>query len=207
MVKLSNIDFFRKVPVDLTQTTRRGGILSIGVATVIGLVLFLEIWTYFVGETKAHLVLDANSDSKLDINFEISFYELPCRYATVELWDYLGKNKLDVSSHIRKTVIRGDEGEQRKHDYHDQPAPVAEKIDHENDRAKDIPVQIAQLSSSNYGGFLKDHEYTFVLYYVDVCYSQFQPSTLRRLSVSYVLLHALSFSVHRLTSSCLLSSR
>lgn len=173
MVKLSNIDFFRKVPVDLTQTTRRGGILSISVATVIGLVLFLEIWTYFVGETKAHLVLDANSDSKLDINFEISFYELPCRYATVELWDYLGKNKLDVSSHIRKTVIRGDQGEHRKHDYHDRPGPEVEKYDHASDRAKDIPVQIAQLSASNYGGFLKDHEYTFVLYYVDVRFYAF----------------------------------
>lgn len=168
MPKLSNFDVFRKVPLDLSQSTRRGGLLSISVAVVIGIVLFCETWTYLEGETKSHIVLDSNSESKLDINFDISFLELPCRFATVELWDYLGNAKLDVSSTIKKTVISGHAGEEIKHEYLHKGAPAVETIPDEQHK-KDVPTQVITLDSSRYGSYLKENEYTFVLYYVDVC--------------------------------------
>lgn len=168
MMKLSTIDIFRKVPIDLTQTTRRGGLLSIMVASVIGLVLFCETWTYFAGETKSHIVLDTNSESQIDINFELSFYELPCQYATIEMWDYLGNNKLDVSAHVKKRVIGGHHGEEHKHEYQDKGTAHTEKIAHD-DHTKSQPAQLVQLTASNYGSYLKENQYTFVLYYVDWC--------------------------------------
>lgn len=167
MPGFSSLDIFRKVPVDLTQTTRRGGIISMFVAAVIGMVLFCETWTYFAGETKSHVLLDSNTESKLAINFELSFYELPCRFATIELWDYLGNNKLDVSARVRKTVIGGQEGEELKHDYEHRALPQTEKIAHD-DNSKSLPNEVVQLQSNNYGSYLKENEYTFVLYYVDV---------------------------------------
>lgn len=173
MLKLSSLDIFRKVPVDLTQTTKRGGFLSIFVASLMGMVLFFETWTYLAGETKSHIVLDRNSESKLDIHFELSFYELPCRFATIELWDYLGNNKLDVSSHVHKTVIGGgNDPLQHKHAYHpgdkDTHTVHTETVAHD-DSSRNHPTKPEQLSSRNYGSFLKDNEYTFVLYYVDWC--------------------------------------
>lgn len=175
MPKLSAMDIFRKVPVDLTQTTRRGGMMSMFVAAVIGMVLFCETWTYFVGETKSHVLLDSNSESKLEINFEISFYELPCRFATIELWDYLGNNRLDISSRVRKTVIGGQQGEELKREYERKVIPQTEKIAHD-DHTKNLPEQVVQLDSTNYGSYLKENEYTFVLYYVDVSQSlHFRP--------------------------------
>lgn len=166
MVKLSNFDVFRKIPTDLTQATRRGGFLSLSVAVLISLVLFCEIWTYIEGETKSHIVLDTNREAQLEINFDISFFELPCRFATIEVWDYLGNAKLDVSKQIRKTVIGGERGEEHKRDYHHQGDAVTEKVDpkhHEH-----IPEEVESLSTGNYGQYLKQNEYTFVLYYVDV---------------------------------------
>lgn len=139
------------------------------VAAVIGLVLFCEIWTYFQGETKSRVYLDSNSESKLVINFELSFYELPCRYATIELWDFLGNNKLDISSKVRKTVIGGQHGEELKHEYEHKKAPETEKIAHD-DHSKKVPDEVVRLDSSNYGSYLKKNDYTFVLYYVDVCF-------------------------------------
>lgn len=167
MVKLSNVDFFRKVPTDLTQATRRGGILSIFVASLISIVLFCEVWTYLEGETKSKIILDDNNQSKLDIYFDVSFYELPCRYASVEAWDYLGNAKLDVSAKIRKTVITGDRGEQQKGDFEHRPLPPTEQVAH-NDPSKAEPHQVVSLDSATYGKYLKENEYTFVLYYVDV---------------------------------------
>lgn len=155
------------MPIDLTQTTRRGGILSITVATVIGLTLFLETWTYFAGETKSRIILDSNSGSEVDINLELSFYEPPCRYATIEVWDYLGNNKLDVSSHIQKTVI-GQHGKLHSQNFRHDPIPAPEKIAHD-DHTKSPPNEVVKLLSSNYGSYLKQNEYTFVLHYVDWC--------------------------------------
>lgn len=166
MVKLSNVDFFRKVPADLTRATRRGGLLSIAVACLIGLVLFCEVWTYLEGETKSRIVLDSNSESKLDINFEISFFELPCRFATIEVWDYLGNAKLDVSSKIRKTVLGGEHGEKHMTEYKHPGKVNTEKVDKREDIH--LPEEVVTLTSKSYGQYLKQNEYTFVLYYVDV---------------------------------------
>lgn len=167
MIKLSNVDIFRKIPTDLTQATRRGGILSITVAAVIGLVLFCEVWTYIEGETKSRIVLDTNRESQLEINFDITFFELPCRFANIEVWDYLGNAKLDVSSQVRKTVIGGELGEEHKRDYQHAGTTVTEHVDHREHAH--VPEEVVQLSSSNYGQYLKQNEYTFVMYYVEWC--------------------------------------
>lgn len=167
MPKLSALDLFRKVPTDLTQATRRGGVLSIIVASLIGVVLFLEIWTYAAGETRSRIVLDSNREAKLDLNFQLSFLELPCRFATVELWDYLGNSKLDVSASIKKTVITGEMGQTKKEQFIDPRAPVTE---HVAPNPPDVPHGVMKVSTSEYGPLLKANEYTFVLYYVDVCF-------------------------------------
>ena len=90
---LSNLDMFRKVPKDLTSATRHGGQLSLLVKGLIALVRTLETWTYLAGETRLKIVLDTNNAPKLEVHFEVSFYELPCRLACIEAWDYLGKSK------------------------------------------------------------------------------------------------------------------
>ncbi|PXF47973.1 Protein disulfide-isomerase 5-3 [Gracilariopsis chorda] len=110
MIKLASLDLFRKVPRDLTQATRRGGVLSLSVASFISLVLFCEVVNYIRGDTKSRLVLDNNSDQLLDINFRLSFYELPCRFATIEAWDFLGNSRLDVTAKIEKTVLSAEHG-------------------------------------------------------------------------------------------------
>lgn len=177
MPKLSALDIFRKVPHDLTQATRRGGLLSLFVASLIGLVLFCEVWTYVEGETKSHIVLDNNSESKLAIHFSLTFFELPCRYATIEVWDYLGNSKLDVTTNVKKTVIGGEHGEEHKYDFEPEGKVHTEIVDpRDHDH---LPEEAVQLNSQSYGAFLKEHEYTFVLYYVDVSHLLFTARSCR----------------------------
>lgn len=165
-MNLSSLDIFRKIPKDLTQTTRRGGILSLAVTCVLSLVVLCEVWTYLAGETHSKIVLDTNREAKLDIHFEISFYELPCRFANIELWDYLGNAKLDASEHVRKTIITGENGEYHKRDYVHSGDPNTQAMDHDHG-AKELG-HLVELSPQNYGSYLKANEYTFVLYYVNV---------------------------------------
>ncbi|CDF35887.1 Protein disulfide-isomerase, PDIA-6 Membrane [Chondrus crispus] len=167
MFKISMLDLFRKVPVDLTQATRRGGLLSLAVATIIGLVLFCEVWTYLEGETKSRIILDSNTESKLEINFEISFFELPCRFANVEVWDYLGNAKLNVDADISKTILGHEQNENHLTEYKDKGTVATQLVDKHEDAH--LPEQVVELTSSNYGQYLKQNEYTFVIYYVNWC--------------------------------------
>lgn len=163
----SKLDIFRKIPKDLTSATRQGGILSITVSCIIGIVLFFETWTYFAGETHSKIVLDSSSEPKLQVHFKISFYELPCRFANIEAWDYLGKSRLDVTSNIEKTVITGTNGEIHKGKYHHESIPVPNTVRQVDDT---IPGTGAVIESSTqeFAKILKQNEYTFVLYYVKV---------------------------------------
>lgn len=167
---LSGVDFFRKVPKDLTNSTRQGGLLSLLVVGFISLVVLLETWTYMAGETKSKIVLDRSNEPKLEVHFEVSFYELPCRFANIEAWDYFGNAKLDVTKKIEKTVITGNNGEIKKGRYvasnHKvvQPTSVKQVDD-------SIPGTGAVIESStkDFAPILKGNEFTFVLYYVRWC--------------------------------------
>ncbi len=164
---LSALDLFRKVPKDLTASTRHGGLLSLFVMALISLVVMLETWTYMAGETKSKIVLDRSNEPKLDVNFDVSFYELPCRFATIEAWDYLGKSKLDVTSKIEKTVITGTNGEIVKGRYiaNNVKQPAVRQVD------DSIPGTGAVIDATTreFAPILRQSEYTFVLYYVQWC--------------------------------------
>ncbi|CAN8074456.1 unnamed protein product [Agarophyton chilense] len=162
MIKLATIDLFRKVPRDLTHATRRGGLLSLSVAAVIGVVLFCEVVNYVRGDTKSRLVLDSNSNQLLDINFSLSFFELPCRYATIEAWDFLGNSRLDVTGRIDKTVLSAEHGQIHMQPYKELMPPETERVAH-------APGHATELDGVSYGRFLKENEYTFVLYYATWC--------------------------------------
>lgn len=162
MLKLATLDLFRKIPRDLTRSSHRGGFLSLFVAALISLVLFCEVTDYIRGETKTRLVLDNNADQQVDINFRLSFYELPCHFATIEVWDYLGNSRLDVTTQISKTVLSAEHGLAHMQPFEEGRVPTTEKVGQ-------VAAHATQLDADSYGRFLKQSEYTFVLFYVDWC--------------------------------------
>lgn len=166
---LSNFDIFRKVPKDLTSATRHGGILSLTVMSLIALVFMFETWTYLAGETHSKIVLDNSDEPKLEVHFEVSFYELPCRFASIEAWDFLGKSKLDVSANIDRTIITGDNGEILKGTYKHMPVDFSQDIHQVDDTIPDTGL-VTEASTQTFATILKENEYTFVFYYVTVCF-------------------------------------
>lgn len=57
---IENIARMVKVPVDLTETRRRGRVLSMEVEAIIRIVSFRKNWKYFASETKSCVYLDYN---------------------------------------------------------------------------------------------------------------------------------------------------
>ncbi|CAM9446379.1 unnamed protein product, partial [Heterosigma akashiwo] len=123
------LDFYRKVPQDLTETTKLGKGLSIATIVLIVVMFIAEFRAFIDSGHETSLVMDPNDDLKLRINFNISMLELPCEYAAIDLYDVLGTNKLNYTKNVlkwnmdaggSKGVFYGRQMEQRdlKHDDH-----------------------------------------------------------------------------------------
>jgi protein disulfide-isomerase-like protein len=75
------------------------------------LVFVFELWTYLAGEVETSVMLDTNREQLLQINFKVTMMRLPCEFASVDVWDYLGNNRLDLTKNIHKTMVSGPTGE------------------------------------------------------------------------------------------------
>jgi thiol-disulfide isomerase/thioredoxin len=173
---LSSLDLFRKIPRDLTQATSHGGALSLLVFTVLSAVLLLEVWTYAAGETKSKIVLDQNMESKLQVNFAVSFPELPCRFAQIEAWDYLGNSKLDIGGLVTRTILTGEHGDQARGEHiadaivHEKAAPGSAAAALKDMNPGKVPSEsVTDVHADRFAGLLKEREYTFVLFYANWC--------------------------------------
>lgn len=111
MLKLSSYDVFRKLPRDLTHGTSQGGVLSVLTVALMAVVFLFEAWTYLAGEVETAVMLDTNREQLLQINFKITTLRLPCEFASVDVWDYLGNNRLDLTKDLHKTMVSGPMGE------------------------------------------------------------------------------------------------
>lgn len=165
---LSSLDLFRKIPADLTHATTHGGALTLLVFTTLSSVLILETWTYVAGSTHSKIVLDRNTDDKLALNFAVTFLELPCRFAEVEMWDYLGNAKLDISGQIERNVVSGDRGQFVGKKYDRTDGGIVHPM---SDGSHDVLLSdyVFDATAESFGIKLKQHTFTFVLFYVEWC--------------------------------------
>ena len=80
---LRGIDMFRKIPADLTSATTTGAILSVAAAAFMAFLFVVELWAFLGSTVQTGVILDANTDTLLRINFNVTMLDLPCEYAAV----------------------------------------------------------------------------------------------------------------------------
>ncbi|CAM9175601.1 unnamed protein product, partial [Choristocarpus tenellus] len=133
---IKTFDFYRKIPLDLTETTVQGALMS-GCALFFMLVLFLcELRAFLTPEMYSTVSIDTNTDSRLRINFNITMLDLPCEFTSVDVLDVLGTNKINITKNIvkwhtdekgikREFHGRNREQETIKHDEHHRDIELA----------------------------------------------------------------------------------
>jgi len=141
---LKRLHFYRKTPVDLTEATSTGGVISI-CALVIMLYLFVsQLVMFWQVSTVTDIVMDnsSGSQSTMGIDFDVTLARLPCQYASVDVFDILGTARINVTEgkhnfHITKTRVVTDEktmkripGAKLKHAHDNKVAPREEKREH-----------------------------------------------------------------------------
>ncbi|KAG6536684.1 hypothetical protein ZIOFF_001744 [Zingiber officinale] len=89
--KLKSVDFYRKIPRDLTEASLSGAGLSIIAAFFIMFLFGMELNNYLTVSTLTSVIVDRSSDGEfLRIDFNISFPALSCEFASVDVSDVLG---------------------------------------------------------------------------------------------------------------------
>lgn len=116
MEGLKRLHFYRKTPVDLTEATSTGGIISV-CALVIMVYLFIsQLVMFWQVQTVTDIVMDNSSGSQatMGIDFDVTLARLPCQYASVDVFDILGTARINVTEgkhnfHVTKTRVITDE--------------------------------------------------------------------------------------------------
>lgn len=168
---LPSIDFYRRVPRDLTESTMLGIIMSI-IALILMVVLFFsETIAFARSSIVTSLIVDESADSQLRINFNLTFWELHCDYIVIDVLDALGTNRQNVTKNVEKwqldsegqrRIFSGRNREQREV-VHEEHSETLQQL-HENG-VHAIPL----LTEGEFNDFLKGNEMVFIDFFAPWC--------------------------------------
>ena len=119
------MDFYRKVPTDLLEGNVQSNYLSILTLVTIVVLIITETSSFLKTDIASTLSMDytpsqtigsgsgskkyqntnPRNPHKLQINFNITMHALSCDYASVDVWDVLGTNQVDMNSNIEKWAL------------------------------------------------------------------------------------------------------
>jgi len=169
LAKFRELDFYRRLPKDLTEQTAHGSALSI-CASFFMLILFIaELWSYLSLTTTSNVVIDADRNNLLRINFNISVPEIPCEFAIVSIVDVLGTRTENVSRNVNKWQLDAD-GVRRKYEGRNmEQLDLLHDVHHDLDELHANGVHAVPMDEHSFDDWLKGHHYTFVNFYAPWC--------------------------------------
>ncbi|KAI3755855.1 hypothetical protein L1987_55664 [Smallanthus sonchifolius] len=105
-VFLLTCPFFRKTPRDLTEASLSGAGISILAAISMIFLFGMELHSYLTVSTTTAIIIDKSSiEDTVRVDFNVSFPFLSCEFASVDVSDVLGTNRLNITKTIRKYSI------------------------------------------------------------------------------------------------------
>ena len=103
MPRVRDAHFFRKVPRDVSEATKIGGILSILAVLTIGWLVREEYILFRRVKLTTELHLDQSSNASplgpehagdIRINLNLTMHRIPCLYAHLQVADHVGSHKM-----------------------------------------------------------------------------------------------------------------
>jgi len=102
---LKSFDFFQKISVEnITKPTIIGSILSLSAISIMCFLLLREIYDFYTPTFVKDTIIHHDSDqlSKIHVNFNIHFYNMPCGLISVDQLDSMNNHRMDISDTLRK---------------------------------------------------------------------------------------------------------
>ncbi|KAJ8483615.1 hypothetical protein OPV22_016100 [Ensete ventricosum] len=177
--KLKSVDFYRKIPRDLTEASLSGAGLSIIAAVAMMFLFGMELSNYLTVSTLTSIIVDRSSDGEfLLMDFNISFPALSCEFASVDVSDVLGTNRLNITKTVRKFSIdpnlipTGAE-------FHSRPIPKVSK--HGDDSEEEYADGSDSLTAEDFEKYAHQYSILVVNFFAPWCYwsNRLKPSWAR----------------------------
>ncbi|CAF2245267.1 hypothetical protein BRARA_H01526 [Brassica rapa] len=166
--KIKSVDFYRKIPRDLTEASLSGAGLSIVAALSMLLLFGMELSSYLTVSTTTSIIIDRSSDGDfLRMDFNISFPSLSCEFASVDVSDVLGTNRLNVTKTIRKFSI---DSNLRPTGSEFHSGEFLSRVNHGDESAEELVEGSVSLGARNFDTFLHQYPISVVNFYAPWCY-------------------------------------
>ncbi|CAI5461138.1 unnamed protein product [Closterium sp. Yama58-4] len=178
--KLKAIDFYRKIPRDLTEASFSGASLSIVAATTMIFLFIAELNSFLKVSTTTQVIVDQSQNGELlRINFNFSFPALSCEFASVDVTDVLGTARYNLSKTVRKYPIDA-AGNWVGPEHHPDPLPVPEKHGEDsNETTEEVHQKMAEdgheyvgslvLNKDNFDHFAHEYQILVVNFFAPWC--------------------------------------
>ncbi|ESW21705.1 hypothetical protein PHAVU_005G092800 [Phaseolus vulgaris] len=166
--KLKSVDFYRKIPRDLTEASLSGAGLSIVAALCMVFLFGMELNSYLSVSTATSVIVDKSSDGDyLRIDFNMSFPALSCEFAAVDVSDVLGTNRLNLTKTIRKFSIDSNL-RSTGNEFHSEPTTT--NIKHDNEQHEESIGGALELTTDNFDKYAHQFPITVINFYAPWCY-------------------------------------
>ena len=105
---LRKVDFYRRVPKDLTETSMLGAVISICTIILASFLFISELVEYVKVQRTSEMYIERERNNKLTINLDIFFPKIPCELLSLDAQDVMGSHELDVHGNLVKMRIAKD---------------------------------------------------------------------------------------------------
>ena len=162
---LQNLHLYPKVPSDLTDATRVGGVLSLACAVLMAYLFISNIASYMSMTTTTDVALDDNAEVHMRLFFNITMERLPCQFASVDLHDVMGTSLTNVTKDILKFRVAQDTDHKQEF-YVETPRAVAHEAMDDDEVAElhALPTNLPQLTHQNFDALVQQHDIVMVAY-------------------------------------------
>ncbi|CAA0840367.1 Protein disulfide-isomerase 5-4 [Striga hermonthica] len=182
--KIKSVDFYRKIPRDLTEASLSGAGLSVIAAFSMVFLFGMELNDYLTVSSSTSVVVDKSSDGDfLRIDFKSrfllpsllmapsiffnSFPTLSCEFASVDVSDVLGTNRLNITKTVRKYSI---DSNLNPTGSEFQSGPVAKAIKHDDESDEEYNEGSVVLTGNNFDRISHRHPILVVNFFAPWCY-------------------------------------
>mmetsp|Transcript_9531 Transcript_9531/g.14026 ORF Transcript_9531/g.14026 Transcript_9531/m.14026 type:complete len:485 (-) Transcript_9531:242-1696(-) len=167
---ISGVDFYRRVPRDLTEATTLGAFMSVCAIAVMGILFFSETFAFARTSLSTEIAIDENTEHQIRLNFNITLLDVHCDYVSVDVWDSLGTNKQNVTKNIEKWQL-DDDGKRRIFSGRNREQREVKNEEHEETHEELLEggSDVANLDSSNFKNYLAKNDLAFIDMYAPWC--------------------------------------
>jgi len=166
----SSVDFYRRIPKDLTESTSLGAIMSLLALTIMVVLFVSETYAFMTTRLVTSVVLDPDTSERLRLNFNVTFHDLHCDYASVDVLDSLGTNRQNITKNVEKWQL--DETGSRRI-FSGRNREVREVVQQEHSQTleemHEDGVHAIVLTQETVTGFIKDNDMAFINFFAPWC--------------------------------------